>query len=758
MKTWINPEPVEIPEGFLEAVEGNRIVAETLLRRGIKDIKAAQAFLHPDLYTPASPFELPDMEKAVERVRRAIDGGELIGIWGDFDVDGQTATTLLVTALQNVGANVVYTIPMRDEGHGITLGKLAPFLDQGIRLLITCDTGIAAHEAVAAANARGVDVIITDHHKLPDTLPDAFACINPQLVPPSHQLHTLPGVGAAYKLIEALYGQIGREDELESYLDLVALGIVADVAVQTGDTRYLLQRGLAVLRKTQRLGLQALMQAAELAIDQVNEENIGFSIGPRLNAIGRLDDAKMAVEFLSTHDREQARILANRIEWLNNERKLLSQQVFEAAQKQIENDPTLLNYNVLILAHAEWPASVLGIVANRLVEAYYRPTILLNAAPDGLAHGSARSVDGCDITNALSSHSHLLKSFGGHTMAAGLRLGTGMIDELRRALSRSVQIDVKPEAPKIQIDGYISLKELTPEFVRQLAQLAPFGAGNPLLTLASKNCSLWNHRIFGRQSEHLSLNVWDDSGGSCEIVQWRGGGNEIPQGKFNVAYTVRENFYRGETELLVQLVDFQLLGEPVQVYSPSNVQMFDHRTEQNPLEALRSLYRQYPDLLIWNEGEAIPEMVSCRRDQLKVTKRLVIWTAPPSSDIFKSILETVKPNEVYLFGQMHSENFVKRLAGLIKYALNQREGKINAGQLAALLGQRLATVHKGIDWLVAQGTICIVSKFGDDYVVEAGRNGGENASAIMTQLKAMLEETAAYQAHFARADKETLLT
>ena len=339
-KEWIEPQDVIVPEPLAMAVGGHPLVAETLARRGLRDPRTAMAFLDPSAYTPSPPAELPGMERAAQRVLAAIDRQEPICVWGDFDVDGQTSTTILVSTLRALGAPTTYHIPIRStESHGVNIPNLQKVIDGGARLLLTCDTGIAAHEAVTYARERGVDVIITDHHDLPPTLPDAYAVVNPKLLPDGHSLRELPGAGCAFKLAEELLGRAGRPELVTSLLDLVALGIVADVARQTGDTRYLLQRGLQELRLAQRLGLRLMIETAGLDAERLTEEHIGFELGPRLNALGRLDDANAAVELLTTQDLGRARILVTTLEGLNARRKLLCDQVFQAAQSQIERDP-----------------------------------------------------------------------------------------------------------------------------------------------------------------------------------------------------------------------------------------------------------------------------------------------------------------------------------------------------------------------------------------------------------------------------------
>ncbi len=519
MPTWLEPDPIPIPAALSQAAGGHPLVAQVLAQRGIADPDRARAFLDPARYTPASPFDLPGMDRAVERVQQAIAAGDRIAIWGDFDVDGQTATTLLVQTLRSLGADVIFHIPVRaEEGHGVNLPSLQRLIDDGTRLVVTCDTGIDAHESVGYARQRGVDLVITDHHDLPPALPAASAVVNPKLLPSGHPLGTLPGVGVAYKLAEALAPDASRS------LDLVALGIVADVALQTGDSRYLLQRGLASLRQTERPGVQAMLELAEVNPAWLNEEHIGFELAPRLNALGRLGDANQAVEFLTTDDPQRARVLATMLEGMNAERKRLTDQIFQGALAQIERDPSLLEHAALVLAHPAWPAGVIGIVASRLAERFHRPVVLLAAPPGQLARGSARSVEGCNISAAIAAQSALLASFGGHPMAAGLAIDSERIQEFRRKLSRSVAAQLGETAvePALTIDGHLPLASLSLDLVADLERLTPFGPGNPRLTLVSPNHSLAGERTIGRYGEHRLLTVEDDTAGRClrDVSTW----------------------------------------------------------------------------------------------------------------------------------------------------------------------------------------------------------------------------------------------
>ncbi len=764
MYLWVEPEPISVPAELQDFVGGHPLVAQTLVRRGLTTVAAARAFLHPDTYTPASPLDLPGLERAVERVEAAIRQSEHICVWGDFDVDGQTSTTLLVDTLRDLGAEVIYHIPVRgEESHGIALPYLERVLDQGAQLILTCDTGISEHEAVAYASARGVDVVITDHHELPATLPDAYAVVNPHLLPESHPLATLPGVGVAYKLAEALYARAGRADEVTRHLDLVALGIVVDVAEQVGDTRYLLQRGLEVLRHTSRLGLRELMAVAQLDQERLTEEDIGFWLGPRMNALGRLADANDSVTLLTTQDLSQARILASQLESLNERRKQLCEDVFQGAEALLARDPSLLDYSALVLANPHWPGGVVGIVASRLAEKYNRPTVLLTAPEDGLARGSARSVEGCHLTEAIATQAALLEQFGGHAMAAGLSLAAEKIPAFRSGLSRAVmaQLGRTSPQPTLYIDGYLPFSELSLDLLEDLGRLAPFGAGNPPLILATRGVTVQNRREIGRNGSHLKLLLEDGNGVALPVLRWQGGGEILPEGRFDFAYRLGVNTYLGTTDLQVVWVDAREAAAPEAPVRQvqTRVPIEDYREEAQPLLRLKALHD--PGVRIWEEAGS--DAGGSPRSALTTAPVLVIWTTPPGPRELREVLERVKPRKVILFardpGLDSLQSFLARLMGLVKYALRQSEGQFSISRLAEATAQRSATVRKGVEWLEAQGHLKIVQREDDLWVVVPGTQPSEVASSsIAGELKILLEETAAYRRYFAQADKTLLVS
>jgi single-stranded-DNA-specific exonuclease len=764
-KEWIEPQDTALPEGFQEALGGHPLVAQTLARRGISSPTTARAFLDPRHYQPTPASDLPGLPVATERLRRAIRQGQRVCVWGDFDVDGQTATTILVSTLRDLGASVTFHIPHRErEGHGIRRSVLRGLIAEGMDLLLTCDTGITALEAIEAARAEGVDVIITDHHELPPDLPEAVAVVNPKLLPDGHPLRELPGAGVAYKLAEALYAAYGRDEDAARHLDLVALGIVADVAIQRADVRYLLQCGLKALRHTERLGLQEMMALAEVTCQWLTEEHIGFALAPRLNALGRLADAQVAVELLTTRDRTRARILAAELEGLNAQRRLLVKQVMQGALAQIERNPALLDSAALVLAHPSWPGGVIGIVAGRLAERFNRPTVLLATPPDEAARGSARSVEGCNITAALAAHSELLQRFGGHPQAAGLTIEQEGIPQFRQALSATVQqMRGEVREPVQHIDAVVRLKDLSLDLVQEIERLAPFGPGNPPLVLMTRRVVVLSSATVGRTEEHRIITVEDEGGISQRAIWWQGADWPVPEGRFDLAYAVRASDYRGQRDVQVEWIDARPAGEPAVTVQAARAapKVVDYRRMADPQRVLARL-RAEVDVLVWAEATARVQVSGADRRELEPSAALAIWTTPPGPDELRAALTTAAPQTVYLFGidpgLDDAQVLLGRLAGLVKRAIHAAEGRVSLSTLAAATAQRVAVVRLGLAWLQAGGAVAILAEEGDELLVGDGHaSGSGDAGVIMTRLTTMLRENAAYRTYFARADAETLI-
>lgn len=760
--TWELPAPVAVPEQVLALVDGNRIAGELLVRRGLREPEAVRRYMDLAAWRPAPPEDLPDMAAAVERLRQAAARRERVGIWGDFDVDGQTATALLVLGLRALGLEPVYYVPLREEGHGIRPDRLEAFVaSHRLSLIVTCDTGIAAHEAVAHARTLGVDVIITDHHKLPEALPDALACVNPQRLPAGHAMRTMAGVTTAYQLLRALYAERGHD--AGALLDLVALGTIADVALLVDDTRYWVRRGLERLRESPRLGLQALYSLAEIDAAKITERDVGYSIGPRLNALGRLGDANLGVELLITSDSERAALLANQIEGLNTQRRFLTKQVYESAERIIEREPGLLKYGALILANPHWAPGVVGIVANKLTERYRRPVFMLRLRPDGLASGSVRSVEGIDVTALIASHSQWVESFGGHAMAAGVTLRAESIEDFRRALSVSLA-ETRPEVsePHLQIDAIASPDEINAALMRTLARLAPFGAGFPAPILMIPDVTASMRKSFGRQGEHLRFTVEDASGGSAEVLWWGGDRDAIPDGRFDLAVEVYESTFRGESRIELELLAIES-READREFTATHLQIVDLRHADDAEALLRAQLVGADGVTVWSEHVTLTGLRSERLHELGAARTLVIWSTPPDRATVRALIQRATPEVVIVVAAdgrvpVDSGEALRTVGGMLQQALHSSSGVLDLTRAAPRANLSTVAFVTAVRWWEARGSIRVISIDDQQIVVERTGQGTDQdrADRLSTAFRKQVDEIAAFQHYFLSVPESAL--
>lgn len=673
MTHWLDPQPVEIPASFSD-LNLPLLIQQTLLRRGINSKSEVEAFLYPEK-SLSTPF--PNIESAVEVIKHHIQQNNLICVWGDFDVDGQTSTALLVQTLQALNANVTYYVPIRGkENHGVHVETLKPKLEQGAKLILTCDTGITAYEAIDYANANGADVIVTDHHDLGEKLPNAKAIINPKMLPENHPLKNLAGVGVAYKLAEAIldtrYSKIESQISSIELLDLVALGLIADVALLKNETRALAKKGIQQLQKTNRIGLKVIAELSNTNIETLTEETIGFTFAPRLNALGRLGDANPAVELLTTNNAARARVLAAQIEGLNAQRRLLTSQVYKSAEAQLQENPKLLDEPAIVLSHPNWAGGVVGIVANKLVERYHKPAILLNESDDGILRGSARSIEGLHITDAIATQKNMLLGFGGHPMAAGLSLKKDDLISFRKGLGKAIEKQLGEiifDEPTLQIDFWLGLPDLNISLADSFELLAPFGAGNPELTLATKNVILKSKSEIGKTKEHLRINVEDEHGNTQSLLYWGGANADLPENgsKIDIAYSLRASSYRGQRQVSVQFKEYRVVEEAVLESREQRAEIRDWRLESERIGELENL-------LVWAEG--VDKSKGKSRFELTQSDEFAIYTTPPSPVELRKALEVVQPKTIYVFGVLPSEDPVSSFgAGKPEEFLNRLDRK-----------------------------------------------------------------------------------
>jgi len=491
-------------KSLADSLNISEILARLLINRNIKSFPQARYFFKPDLEGLHNPFLMNGMRAAARRVIQAITSNEKILVFGDYDVDGTCSTALMYMFLKELGANVQFFIPNRlRDGYGITINSIDYVNTTGTTLMISVDCGITAVEETAYADSLGIDMIICDHHQPREVIPPAFAVLDPLKPGCKYPFKYLSGAGVAFKLAQAVAALIGNQSLPMKYLDLVAMAGAADIVPLSDENRILVMYGLTLINRSPRPGLVALMKATRIEPGQLNAGQIVFSIAPRINAAGRLSDAKIAVELLMTDDLDRAIELSSQLETENWERRKLDEETLNSALEKVVRVHDLDKDMALVLHEEEWHPGVIGIVASRLVELYYRPTVMLTTI-DGVAKGSARSIPNFNIYEALQQCSDLLNHYGGHQAAAGLSINIANIPEFRRRfnLLASQQIKNDDLIPQIEIDSKIKLSDITPKFLRILHQFAPFGPENPRPVFLSEDVT---HTGFVRKVGHNHL-------------------------------------------------------------------------------------------------------------------------------------------------------------------------------------------------------------------------------------------------------------
>ncbi|MBI2866399.1 MAG: single-stranded-DNA-specific exonuclease RecJ, partial [Chloroflexi bacterium] len=548
-KRWVLAAPQRATPTSLQPLEP--LAAQVLANRGVTG--DWEAFLAASSSLVWDPYLLPEMGLVVTRLRWAIRQEQPIAIYGDFDVDGITGTALLAQGLSRLGARVVPYIPHRfDEGYGLNVKALERLHHQGVRLVVTVDTGTTAHEEVAWAQAHGLDLIITDHHLPGPTLPPALATVNPRRSDSLYPFPQLAGVGVALKVLQAL----GRED---TDLDLVALGTVADMVPLLGENRYLVQQGLSALNRSPRIGIISLMAEAGLSPGQVDTEAVSFGLAPRLNAAGRMAHARLSYALLTTSSRAEAREQAVALEAYNRERQRRTEEVYQRARQMLSDLPGEVS-PLIMLGDPAFDAGVVGIAASRLAEEFYRPTILFHLGTE-VCKGSARSIPEFNVAAALAQCRPWLLRFGGHPQAAGFTARGEDIPAIQRRLEEIAaqelaSVDLRP---CLHVDAQVNLAELSGGFLRFLHRLAPFGPGNPEPAFLSRNVAIVEARPLGN-GRHLRLKLRQGHALWDAIAFGLGAYHGTPSGPLDVVYTLGVNSWQGEDFLELRLLDFAPAG------------------------------------------------------------------------------------------------------------------------------------------------------------------------------------------------------
>ncbi len=537
----------------------HRLTAQVLINRGITNEVEADQFLNSSLFDLPSPYLLKDMDKAVGRIRQALEQTERIAIYGDYDVDGITSTAILYLFLKNIGADVIYYNPDRlKEGYGVNIGAVQKLKNEGVSLIISGDCGITARNEVIEAKKLGIDFIITDHHEPPAILPEAAAVLNPHQNGCIYPGKEIAGVGVVFNLLIALRRSLRDsgffehgEPNLGEYLDLVALGTVADCASLKNVNRIFVKEGVKRLSNAKRLGIIALKEVSGTKM-KVDTYDIGFKLGPRVNASGRLNSASLAVELFISNDISKARELASILNSENTKRQTIEGNIIRDIITQIKTSPGVLKMNSLVLASPQWHQGVIGIVASKLVEMYQKPTVVISIQEDGIGKGSARSVEGVNIYDALHKCGELLEQFGGHELAAGINIRVENINEFKGRFEKAVNDALIDYASKLRIDGELDLPDLTDSFVNELGLLSPFGVGNPEPVFIAKSVGVSSQRLL--KDRYLSLKLNDNN--RIYDAIWFDPKERIPvPDKIDVVFTPEFNEWNGKKSIQLRVKD-----------------------------------------------------------------------------------------------------------------------------------------------------------------------------------------------------------
>jgi len=614
------------------------LIAKILVNRGYDTVEAANAFLRPELSGLHDPFLLHDMDKAIERLMQAIDSGQKIIVYGDYDVDGMTSTAIMTWALELMGANVDYFVPSRfSDGYGPNLANYQKLAAEGMQLLVTVDNGVSGKDEIAWLMAQGIDVIVTDHHELPEELPVATAIVHPRHPEGSYPFGGLSGAGVAFKVVSALL-----EEPADEVLDLAALGTVADVMSLTDENRIIVKQGLESLKLDPRPGVAALLAAAGTQLSDIDSSTIGFTIAPRLNALGRLENATTGVQLLLMDELEEAKPLADHVNALNQERQQLVTKITTAAQEQaaqLSDDP------VLVVAGEDWHEGVLGIVASKLVEQTGKPTIVLNVNGDEMK-GSGRSVAAFDLFTALDGHRDLMTTFGGHASAAGMTVPTNNLTALRAALRDEAAQQQSATAQKadMQIATTVTAADFTKENFDNLQVLAPFGEGNPepLFMLDLRGV---NQVKTMSEGKHLRFIAQTDTD-QLPVVAF-GWGNQASAlaGHFSslqIVGTMSQNSYRGNISYQLMLHDMSAKGAAILDWRTSHLtkQTFSKPVtyvffKEKHLQQLSAYVDSSAQALMWQDAL-----------QASNIQTMVLVDLPDSLDQLQTLLQTSTPGRL----------------------------------------------------------------------------------------------------------------
>ena len=580
-------------------------ISQILNNRGIENEKDAEIFMNPSLEYLRDPFLMKDMKKSTERIKKAIENKERIYIYGDYDVDGVSSTSILYLYFKSIGFPVKYYIPNRlEEGYGINEDAIKKIHDDGCDLIITVDCGITSVKEVELANELGIDVIITDHHECQSEIPDAYAIVNPKQEDCNYPFDMLCGCGVAFKMIQALTDEEEFKTSMFDYLEIVTLATICDIVPLIDENRIIVKNGLKLMKEGKNLGLRELIKVCGIETNKIGSSHIGFSIGPRINASGRLGYSYLGVQIFTTDNEDEAKEIANILEGKNIERQMIESKMYKEAEEILSSDERFKDDKVLVIAKEGWQHGIIGIVASKLTEKYYKPTILLTIE-DGEATGSARSIKGFSIFDALVSCKDLMNKFGGHEQAAGLALDAKNIDELRVRINEIADYNLSKEdlIENIKVEYELKEDSATLGLVDNLRKLEPFGLSNPSPRFIMRDLLLTNIFKMGKNKQHLKIIVENKKSYECVGFNMAYLADNFQLGdKVDILFQVDENNYNNERKVQFLLKDIRLSHPKSAVTNNLSMKLFEKISPENK-DSLYSVNTSEEDLVIDIDGD-----------------------------------------------------------------------------------------------------------------------------------------------------------
>ena len=746
MKQWKIKESKEVSDELIKAA-GSRLAAELLVQRGMDTVSKIHDFLNPAKMKISSPFVFTDMQKSVERIFSAIDSQEKIIIYGDFDCDGVTSTALLYKTLKHLGANADYYIPNREkENHGLNTKALVQLIaKQKAKLIVTVDCGVSDVEQINFANGFKVDVIITDHHEAPDILPEAFAILNPKALNalekdlPLEQieaLNELAGVGVAFKLACALLEQKKDYDFVNELLPFVAVGTIADVVPVLYENRSFVAAGLKLIESGRHYGLTKLLASCGYdAANGITSENIAFGIAPRINAAGRLDTVESAIKLLISENKSEIDMCIEELNNFNSIRQDICENIFNEAVEMIQNEPP---QEGIILYKQGWHIGIIGIVASKLVEKFYKPVFLMTLDENtGLIRSSSRSIPEVHIRNVIADNSELFEYFGGHAQAAGLVFDPkkSSFEKVKAALNESIKtmLDGKNIVPTIEADALIDSSEISVDLIEELKKLEPFAEGNKAPLFITKNLILNSFKTVGQKSNHLKIFCENKDGKPFECVFWNHGTLNIPEGKeFEIVFYPKLNTFNGVTTIQLDIQDIKSEFEIKE--EKTELKLYDHRKKTN-------IFRQICDYLLTTkistqifaqnknicdtlkQYKEIAEKLKSRKNLTKCSQ-IMFFDYPASENIMHALLQKSDAKVFHFMNynnkKIDAQELIKNISGMLKYVCNPQSGKngeVNLCDISDFLAVSDEVTELCFDMLENLGMFEIIEKNAQNYKI-----------------------------------------